>query len=93
MQFVENNENANEDSENFIESDINHEKNNETCIACKSTIDPTCATNTTFGSFEECPLLGNDRCYHMIKDGKHKRGECFDFKMKVNRIKLKLIFS
>ncbi|XP_055309662.1 uncharacterized protein LOC129573299 [Sitodiplosis mosellana] len=49
----------------------------ETCISCDSSVDPTCATNSTFGSFEDCPLsIHPQTCYHHIdKDtGVHKRG-------------------
>lgn len=52
----------------------------ETCIACNSTIDPMCATNTTFDVFEACPNLVNaSRCYHMINatTGEHARGGWF----------------
>lgn len=49
-----------------------------TCIYCDSTVDPTCATNTTFTEFKECPRsLHAQQCYHMIDaaSGAHKRGE------------------
>lgn len=52
-----------------------------TCISCNSTIDPECATNTTFSTYETCPLSVNqNKCYHMINatTGEHTRGKSFD---------------
>lgn len=57
----------------------------EICIACDSTIDPSCATNMTFNVFEECPIsINRVKCYHMINatTGEHKRGESFGSKFK-----------
>lgn len=50
----------------------------ETCISCDSSVDPTCATNTTFESIETCPLwIHPQTCYHFISEttGVHKRGK------------------
>lgn len=50
----------------------------ETCVACNSTIDPSCATNATFDTFETCPFsLNANICYHIINatTGEHTRGK------------------
>lgn len=50
----------------------------QSCISCDSTTDTTCATNSTFDSFEECPLwIHPQSCYHFINktSGAHKRGK------------------
>lgn len=55
--------------------------NKVTCISCNSTIDPACATNTTFNTFETCPHSVNENeCYHMINatTREHTRGESFN---------------
>lgn len=80
-------ENCNSKSsiEEYLECDtekpINDETfHQETCIACNSTIDPMCATNTTFDVFEACPnLVNSSRCYHMINatTGEHTRGDFY----------------
>lgn len=72
-------ENVEENSENSKQSNA-ESINKETCVACNSTIDRTCATNTTFEVFESCPLsVDPARCYHMINatTGEHTRGKSF----------------
>lgn len=49
----------------------------ETCISCKSADDPTCATNSTFETLENCPLsVQAQQCFHSINEnnGEHIRG-------------------
>lgn len=49
----------------------------ENCVSCDSKIDPTCKTNSTFSSFENCPLMSTPMgCYHQIdsKTDAVKRG-------------------
>lgn len=50
----------------------------QSCISCDSSLDSTCATNSTFESYEQCPLsIHPHKCYHHIdnKSGVHKRGK------------------
>lgn len=59
---------------NPFQEEVDNEKQ-FTCVQCLSCHDPTCATNTTFESFVDCPHP--HKCYHFIDKvtGLHKRGE------------------
>lgn len=49
----------------------------ESCIVCNSITDPTCASNSTFSTLEECPIAVSQLgCFHSIDDktGVVKRG-------------------
>lgn len=58
-----------------------HEVEKQTCVSCNSKDDPTCVTNTTFTSIDECPLAiyhhNHHQCYHYInpENGEHTRGK------------------
>lgn len=53
-----------------------------TCISCDSSVDKTCAMNSTsdFDQFDECPITSiyPQKCYHFIDEtsGQHTRGKC-----------------
>lgn len=66
----------------------------QTCISCDSSVDPTCATNSTFEATEQCPLWIHPQiCYHHIdnKSGVHERGkEIYECASMKRRLVLKL---
>lgn len=51
-----------------------------TCISCDSSVDRTCATNTTFDQVTTCAIsIHEPSCYHFIDDDLvHRRGKLFD---------------
>lgn len=64
----------------------NDEVRHGTCISCNSADDPTCASNTTFTTFEVCPLsIHIAKCYHLINEttGVHTRGEFYAFYQRI----------